>query len=104
MEHRCYKRQPIQLEAQIKCQNRTVIQGQIQNIGLGGMYIQMAPGTLQEREVLEIELILNSAECHMKAWVVHRDHAGAGIMLSAIDQEDYHILWLFLRDDQRHLH
>jgi c-di-GMP-binding flagellar brake protein YcgR len=85
MEHRCYKRQPVQLEVQLKRQGRTVLRGQIRDIGLGGMYIQTASGALQEREVLEVELILNSTVCHMKAWVVHRDQAGAGMMLSAID-------------------
>jgi len=89
MEHRWGTRLPVTLDVSLIGRDRSVMHGQLRNIGPEGMFVHLEAAVLAENVAVEVELPLGETNRRVKAWVVHSSEDGAGLLLFAPDDNDY---------------
>lgn len=89
MEHRCAVRKPIALNVTLNYRGLGLISGKTQDVGLGGMFINVGRVQLAINALVEITFPVKcptkSVQCKAKALVVHHRADGVGLMFSELD-------------------
>ncbi len=89
MEHRCAVRKPIALDVTLNYRGLGLISGKTQDVGLGGMFINVGRVQLAINALVDITFPVKcptkSMQCKAKALVVHHRADGVGLMFSELD-------------------
>lgn len=100
MEKRHWKRLETCLEVEVRRPDEVTRTGRIENIGLGGAYINVDANDLDKQDIVEIVLpehsVKEACSCRVRAWVVHRSDRAIGVSFNAIDIDDYGCLRRFI--------
>jgi len=77
MEHRCFERKKVLLDAVIRNRRGLVQEGKARDISSEGMYIEVVSQGIRKGSMLDIEL---PDECCLRGLVVHSDEDGVGVL------------------------
>ncbi len=107
MEKRWNERKPIQLNALINSTD-TLISGKTENIGMGGMYLKIAPGiNINARRAISVALSDGDRTVTFPSTIVRIDKDGLALKFSNYSPEMLSVLRKLLVDESgtsSHLH
>lgn len=96
MEHRWHVRKNISLDVQLNHRNLPDIHGKTINISMGGMFVEANLTGISKCMSLDVMLSRHEDEktrhCHIKAYVIHKNKNGVGLMFYAHDSETFKML------------
>jgi hypothetical protein len=105
MERRWGVRRPVEVDAWIDCQPACLLEGQISNISIGGLYVRTNASGLRLNAPVELVLTLDDEHetrvYRLPAVVVRLNEDGAGLMFDQYDVNAFRTLVVLLLERQR---
>jgi hypothetical protein len=83
MEHRCSERIAVALPVLVRTIRGEIMRGTIQDLSCGGAFLSVPASSALPRGLVELHVRLPYAEpqaCHWRAYVVHQQEGGVGVM------------------------